>query len=106
MDEFPGYLCLTDLLDQDLSSYEYFQTLAPEIQTALRRTPAWGRWRRSRPGRSACGSSENQRCDAARRPGRFPGRCFSMAPCPLFCHAGGGIARQGLEISPGSVGNR
>lgn len=37
MDEFPGYLCLTDLLDQDLSSYEYFQTLAPEIQTALRR---------------------------------------------------------------------
>lgn len=37
MDEFPNYLCLTDLLDQDLSSYEYFQTLAPEIQTALRR---------------------------------------------------------------------
>lgn len=37
MDEFPDYLCLTDLLDQDLSSYEYFQTLAPEIQTALRR---------------------------------------------------------------------
>lgn len=37
MDEFPSYLCLTDLLDQDLSSYEYFQTLAPEIQTALRR---------------------------------------------------------------------
>ena len=36
MDEFPGYLCLTDLLDQDLSSYEYFQTLAPELQTALR----------------------------------------------------------------------
>lgn len=40
MDEFPGYLCLTDLLDQDLSSYEYFQTLAPEIQTALRREDA------------------------------------------------------------------
>lgn len=37
MDEFPSYLCLTDLLDQDLSSYEYFQTLDPEIQTALRR---------------------------------------------------------------------
>ena len=37
MDEFPSYLCLTDLLDQDLSSYEYFQTLAPEVQTALRR---------------------------------------------------------------------
>lgn len=37
MDEIPGYLCLTDLLDQDLSAYEYFQTLAPEIQTALRR---------------------------------------------------------------------
>lgn len=40
MDEFPGYLCLTDLLDQDLSSYEYFQTLAPEVQTALRREDA------------------------------------------------------------------
>lgn len=40
MDEFPGYLCLTDLLDQDLSSYEYFQTLAPELQTALRREDA------------------------------------------------------------------
>lgn len=37
MEEFPSYLCLTDLLDQDLSSYEYFQTLAPEVQTALRR---------------------------------------------------------------------
>ncbi len=37
MDEFPEGLCLTDLLDQDLSSYEYFQTLAPEVQTALRR---------------------------------------------------------------------
>ena len=31
------YLCLTDLLDQDLSAYEYFQTLAPELQTRLRR---------------------------------------------------------------------
>ena len=40
MDEFPNYLCLTDLLDQDLSSYEYFQTLAPEVQTALRREDA------------------------------------------------------------------
>lgn len=37
MDEFPSYLCLTDLLDQDLSSYEYFQTLDPELQTVLRR---------------------------------------------------------------------
>ena len=35
--ELSGYLCLTDLLDQDLSAYEYFQTLSPEIQTALRR---------------------------------------------------------------------
>ena len=33
----PGYLCLTDLLDQDLSAYEYFQTLPPEVQTALKR---------------------------------------------------------------------
>lgn len=37
MDEFPSYLCLTDLLDQDLSAYEYFQTLSPEMQTKLRR---------------------------------------------------------------------
>ena len=29
--------CLTDLLDQDLSAYEYFQTLSPEVQSALRR---------------------------------------------------------------------
>ena len=28
------YLCLTDLLDQDLSAYEYFQTLPPAMQTA------------------------------------------------------------------------
>ena len=33
----PGYLCLTDLLDQDLSAYEYFQTLDPDMQSALRR---------------------------------------------------------------------
>ena len=26
-----------DLLDQDLSAYEYFQTLPPAVQTALRR---------------------------------------------------------------------
>ena len=31
------YLCLTDLLDQDLSAYEYFQTLSPELQDKLRR---------------------------------------------------------------------
>ena len=48
MDEFPGYLCLTDLLDQDLSSYEYFQTLAPEIQTALRREALQARAERLR----------------------------------------------------------
>jgi hypothetical protein len=29
------YLCLTDLLDQDLSAYEYFQTLSPEARAAL-----------------------------------------------------------------------
>ncbi|MCI8910142.1 MAG: hypothetical protein HFG09_05635 [Oscillibacter sp.] len=34
MDE---YLCLTDLLDQDLTAWEYFQTLPPAIQTTLRR---------------------------------------------------------------------
>ena len=37
MNEFPSYLCLTDLLDQNLSAYEYFQTLPPDVQTALRR---------------------------------------------------------------------
>jgi len=31
------YLGLTDLLDQNMSAYEYFQTLPPEVQTALRR---------------------------------------------------------------------
>lgn len=35
--QLPGYLCLTDLLDQDLSAYEYFQTLSPELQTKLKR---------------------------------------------------------------------
>ena len=30
-----AYLCLTDLLDQDLSAYEYFQTLSPEVQKKL-----------------------------------------------------------------------
>ena len=34
---FPGYLCLTDLLDQDLSAYEFFQTLSPDEQSDLRR---------------------------------------------------------------------
>ena len=33
MDE---YLCLTELLDQDLSAYEFFQTLAPMLQDQLR----------------------------------------------------------------------
>ena len=35
--QFPSYLCLTDMLDQDLSAYEFFQTLSPEAQSALRR---------------------------------------------------------------------
>ena len=30
-----GYLCLSDLLDQNLSAYEYFQTLSPEVQSQL-----------------------------------------------------------------------
>ena len=37
MEELPEYLCLTGLLDQDLSAYEYFQTLAPELRDKLRR---------------------------------------------------------------------
>ena len=53
----PGYLCLTDLLDQDLSAYEFFQTLSPEEQSSLRRYDSeiaigakdgyqslWGNW--------------------------------------------------------------
>lgn len=31
----PEYLCLTDLLDQDLSAYEYYQTLSPEVRSLL-----------------------------------------------------------------------
>ena len=31
------YLCLTALLDQDLSAYEFFQTLSPAEQSQLRR---------------------------------------------------------------------
>ena len=33
--QLPGYLCLSDLLDQNLSAYEYFQTLSPEVQSRL-----------------------------------------------------------------------
>lgn len=29
------YLCLSDLLDQDLSSYEFFHSLPKEIQSEL-----------------------------------------------------------------------
>ena len=35
--QVPEYLCLTDLLDPDLSAYEYFQTLPPDLQAKLRR---------------------------------------------------------------------
>ena len=37
MEPLDRALCLTELLDQDLSAYEYFQTLPPELQTKLRR---------------------------------------------------------------------
>lgn len=30
-------LCLTELLDQDGSAYEYFQTLSPEVRAKLLR---------------------------------------------------------------------
>ena len=33
----PEYLCLTELLDQDLSAYEYFCALPPDVQEKLRR---------------------------------------------------------------------
>lgn len=29
------HLCLSDLLDQDLTAFEYFQMLAPSVQTEL-----------------------------------------------------------------------
>ena len=32
-----GYLCLTDLLDQDLSAYEYFQALPTDVRAELER---------------------------------------------------------------------
>ena len=32
-----GYLCLTDLLDQDLSAYESFQTLPTDVRAELER---------------------------------------------------------------------
>ena len=32
-----GYLCLSDMLDQDLSAYEFFQGLPPEVRQALKR---------------------------------------------------------------------
>lgn len=37
MMEYEEYLCLTELLDQDLSAYEFFQTLSPDEQMYLRR---------------------------------------------------------------------
>ena len=37
VDELYHYLCLTDLLDQDLSAYEFFQTLSAAEQSDLRR---------------------------------------------------------------------
>lgn len=33
----PEYLCLTELLDQDLSAYEYFHALPPDVQDRLKR---------------------------------------------------------------------
>lgn len=37
MHQNPEYLSLAELLDQNLSAYEYFQTLPPEVQSQLRR---------------------------------------------------------------------
>ena len=33
----PEYLCLTELLDQDTSAYEYFHALPPDVQEKLKR---------------------------------------------------------------------
>ena len=35
--QLSGYLCLTDLLDQDLSAYEYFQTLPTDVREERKR---------------------------------------------------------------------
>ena len=35
--QLSGYLCLTDLLDQDLSAYEYFQSLPTDVREELKR---------------------------------------------------------------------
>ena len=35
--QLSGYLCLTDLLDQDLSTKEYFQTLHTDVREELKR---------------------------------------------------------------------
>ena len=35
--QLSGYLCLTDLLDQDLSADEYFQTLPTDVREELKR---------------------------------------------------------------------
>ena len=32
-----GYLCLSDMLDQDLAAYEYLPGLPPEVRQALKR---------------------------------------------------------------------
>ena len=37
---FPEYLCLTDLLDQNLSAYEFFQTLPSEVQAKIHEADA------------------------------------------------------------------
>ncbi len=37
---FPEYLCLTDLLDQNLSAYEFFQTLPPQVQAKIHEADA------------------------------------------------------------------
>lgn len=34
------YLCLSDLLDQDPTAFEYFQTLPPEARRALQQSDA------------------------------------------------------------------
>lgn len=37
MMEYEEHLCLSELLDQNLSAYEFFQTLSSEEQSVLRR---------------------------------------------------------------------
>ena len=59
------YLCLTELLDQDPSAYEFFLTLSPEARALLEEVRKMGR---SVPGRAGAEAET----EAPRRDGVAP----------------------------------